>query len=132
MVAKIQVHQYTPEIYPRKLFVVKGTRDPNCLKGIFSYYDGEELIHTDVQTANMSTYKKVILNETQMYGVLVVLWPDCKHTPGQLAHEAVHVANAIFDELGINFVYSSDEHYAYFIQWITNCLYEVETRKFKK
>lgn len=128
----MEVFTFNPELYPRKLFVCKGTRDPKCVNEYFTYRDGDPLILTNERMANCSTYRQVVHKETKMYGTLVVIWPDCKHTPGQIAHEAVHAANAIFEDLGVNFVYREDEHYAYFVQWLTNKIWEVETGKAKK
>ena len=122
----LKVWEFDPKIYPRKLFVVKGTKDPNCLKGVFTDRNGDDLDEADLKYADATTYREVILCKTGMFGTLVVLWPqEVKRNEGQVAHEAVHVANSIFREIGVDMDYCHDEHYAYFVQWITNCIMEV-------
>ena len=40
-----------------------------------------------------------------------------------LAHEAVHATNAVFDSIGSEFGMKTDEHFAYYVQWIVGTIY---------
>lgn len=124
------IHYFHAHAYPRRLFVVKGKDKGKLVQGAFTTRDGGELVVGDAEERLAgATWKKVILKDKGWLGVLVWIVQD--YSPASLAHEAVHVTNAIFEELGVDTDYDHDEHYAYMVQWVTDCLWQVVTGKFK-
>lgn len=124
-----QIHMFDPKIYPRKLFVVKGKNKVKCITSAFCTPDKEELDVSDVDTAGATTYPNVAFRDNGWLGVLVWIREDRR--PKSLAHEAVHVVNAIFKQTGVDVHYEHDEHYAYMLGWVVDCLWQVATNKFK-
>lgn len=125
------VDTYDPVIYPRKLWV---TTDVIGLNKIFTFckmLDGK----TEESTAYsglLDEYEKgsgqlitcpVIQKSTGCYGVLVIVL-DLSYEAGGEAHEAVHVADYMFEQLGM---YAQDfsennEQYAYLVGWAAGCI----------
>ena len=126
-----KIHVFDPEVYPRKLFVVKGKDKANVIRSAFTKYDKTILGGIDEarEACGACTYHKVILKDTGMYGILV--WIVTDYSPASLAHEAVHVVDGLFNEVGVDMSYDHDEHYAYMVQWVTDCLWQVVTGKIK-
>lgn len=127
------VHQFTPTIYPRKLWVIKGGSVKN-IQDAFTDVDGEEInfvIDTGKEPSAMTL--KVIHKESKYYGVLVWLL-ESKVSVGAVAHESVHVASCIFDDLGmtIGFDGGKDEHFAYLVGFAADCINQVRTNKFRE
>ena len=126
------IHVFMPEVYPRRLYVVRGKDKAKLIKQAFCTYDKEDLAGIDEskEWAGACTWSRIMFRDTGKLGVLV--WIINNATPPSLAHEAVHVANIMFKELGIDTGYDHDEHYAYMVQWVTDCLWQVVTNKFKE
>lgn len=126
-----KVHVFDPEVYPRKLFVVKGKKYAKAVKNCFKTQDGEALQVDDVQIdmVGSCTYPSVSFGETGMLGTLVWILDDA--SVKSLAHESVHVVNAIFKQTGVDMHYDHDEHYAYMLGWVVDCLWQVATGKLK-
>lgn len=47
-----------------------------------------------------------------------------KITCGDIAHEAVHMANQLYNHIGQEIDTENDEDYAYLVGWIVNQIYE--------
>lgn len=98
---------YSPEIYPRLLFVSTNIED------LDKYF-----IFLDVY-GNMVTCK-VIRKSDNKYGVIVIAVTSTEDiTPDMIPHEAVHVADYFCEQLGL---YTQDfkdgnEAYAYLVGW---------------
>jgi len=45
-------------------------------------------------------------------------------TPGDIAHEALHVVNFVFSHTKISYSLDEDEHAAYFIKYVVDSIYE--------
>lgn len=45
-------------------------------------------------------------------------------TPGDIAHEALHVVNLVFDHTKISYSLDEDEHAAYFIKYIVDSIHQ--------
>ena len=57
---------------------------------------------------------------------LVLLFRPQNIDAGVSAHEAVHLANSYLQYLGFSSPAAyKDEPYAYFVQWVTNCIWSV-------
>lgn len=116
------VFEYDPQIYPRKLWVINGWNDK--LTTQFCTLDGECFFIPAIKqyAAVTSTILRRVSDNS--IGVLVVL--NCnkhnKNNSSELAHEAVHATNCIFNDLKINYTQLEDECFAYFVGWVVSCL----------
>lgn len=109
--------------YPRKIWV---TFNPpaEVIDDLFeadtNYF---EKFDSDLFDKDTDAFCAPVINKkTGKYGaVLVFKSKAC--SPSVMAHEAVHAANYICDELGIYRPgYKGDEHYAYLVDWIVDCI----------
>lgn len=126
-----QIHLFDPVTYPRKLFVMKGKKAKKTIKEAFSNLDGDDLDVDDVDTDSVGacTWKSIRLRSTGKLGTLV--WFVNDYSIKSAAHEAVHVVNGIFKECGVDMHYDHDEHYAYLLGWVVDCLWQTLTGNFK-
>lgn len=128
---KVDIHEFYPDIYPRKIWIVKNTT-PEFIVEHFKTRDGGELEGVKESFENsLCAVWDVTHGKDPKYGVLV--WIISREFKGcdDISHEAVHVANKIFRDCGIDMHYDHDEHYAYFVGWIAGCIEQVVTGKFK-
>lgn len=116
-----RVDRYDPIIYPRKLWV---TGDVIGLNKIFKF---NKLDNTKVEEYNTTKDGwltcPVTHKATGEYGALVIIMDSSIEAGGE-AHEAVHVADYIFDELGMytqSFA-NHNEQYAYLVGWVAGCI----------
>lgn len=127
------VHMFDPEIYPRKLFVMKGNKLEEYIKDTFRCItdDGEETEpgFEGVDMSGACTWSRVMYRKDGKLGVLV--WIRSSRCGKDLAHEADHVTNSIFADCGIDMHYKHDEHHAYMIGWCYDCLEQVLKNRFK-
>lgn len=117
------VYEFDMCIYPRKLFVV-DEKNKDVVTEYFSRRDGQELNVDSVGPDSGScSVKYMSRKSTGNYGALVWILDD--RSPGSMAHEAVHVADGVFEDLGIDSDGSNDEHYAYLVGWIVEKLVNI-------
>lgn len=105
---------FDPQIYPRKLYVLESEED---LK-LFSNREGLEL---EVEQDTVASVWRVVEKDSEELGVAV--WFQ-RVGLDSIAHESDHIANCIFDDLGIDLGYTHDEHHAYMIGWVAKCIGE--------
>lgn len=127
-----KVDAYDPVIYPRKLWVtgeVEGldklfqfnkTDDPT-VEDIRGYND--LLDETESGTGVLVTCP-VTKKSTGEYGVIIIILRPEDLNLGDEAHEAVHFADYVFEQLGM---YSQsfsnhNEQYAYLVGWAAGCI----------
>lgn len=72
---------------------------------------------------------RVQLDSDQKLGVLV--WLREKVDISVVAHESVHAANIIFEDCGIDYTTSHDEHFAHLVGFVADCIWQVFTGKYK-
>lgn len=123
-----KVDEYDPVIYPRKLWV---TQEVEGLDRIFIF------CKNDGREEAVNGYKSVIENDsgvlltgpvikksTNELGVIVIIMKPEELNPGDEAHEAVHVADYIFEQLGMyaQDFSASNEQYAYLVGWAAGCI----------
>lgn len=116
--------EFNCEIYPRKLWVATSWED---VKDKFTTY-GEYKFEKSEDTY-ATTYPQVLRKATGKYGILIVFY-DCDKLGGSkmvehIAHESLHTANAIFNELGVEYSLIHDEHAAYMVGWVAKCCWKV-------
>lgn len=117
---------YSPEIYPRKLFVSTNIEDLDkhfIFLDVYGNNNGDVysklLQEIDELDGGMVTCK-VIRKSDNKYGVIVIAIVDIEDiTADMIPHEAVHVADYFCEQLGL---YTQDfkdgnEAYAYLVGW---------------
>lgn len=121
--AKFQVYEFDPVIYPIKFWVARdgGKAD---VKEAFVDEDWEELIVTDelVNSSKALTIEPVRQLKDGECGALVWLHTPSKCDVGTLAHEADHVANAIFKQIGAKVDVENDETHAYLVGFVASAI----------
>ena len=105
---------FDPQIYPRKLYVLESPEELELFEG----RDGGSLEVPSDKTVDASVWS-CLRKDNNTYCVVVHF--KCL-TIENIAHEATHIANSIFQDCAVDFNYHTDEHYAYFVGWIAKCL----------
>lgn len=118
------LQEFNTEIYLRRLWVATSWDEVKDKFTAYGDYDFDE-----EKNCGAVTYPKIKRKTSGMYGVLIVFNMDSNkggsELVGDIAHESVHAANAIFDELGVAYDLVNDEHAAYLVGWIAKCCWEV-------
>lgn len=116
--------EFNTEIYLRRLWVATSWDEVKDKFTAYGEYDFDEM-----ENCGAVTYPKIKRKTSGMYGVLIVFNMDSNkggsELVGDIAHESVHAANAIFDELDVAYDLVNDEHAAYLVGWIAKCCWEV-------
>lgn len=125
------LQEFKNDIYPRKLWVATSWDD---VKDKFDTNGDYEFKETE--RAYATTYPGIRRKCSGMLGVLIV-FNEYKNIGGSklvenIAHESLHAANAIFDELGIEYRLTHDEHAAYMVGWIAKCCWKVLQKEIYK
>ena len=127
---KSNIYEFNPVLYPFSIHVTKDF-DKEELKRIYKTLNAsdQEVPITDEFDAQDTTVARVVnvIDEKsgKMYYLVLCYRPDVIGA-GNAAHEAVHLANAYLQYLGFSSPAAyNDEPYAYFVQWVTNCIWSV-------
>lgn len=125
------LQEFKNDIYSRRLWVATSWED---VKDKFVSHGGYTFRKSE--DAYATTYPQMMRKATRKYGVLIVFY-DCDKLNGSkivenIAHESLHAANAIFDELGIEYSLTHDEHAAYMVGWVAKCCWKVLQKEIYK
>ena len=116
--------EFKTEIYLRRLWVATSWEDVKDKFTTCGEYDFKE-----VENCGAVTYPKIKRKSSGMYGVLIVFNLDSNMGGSEIvrdiAHESLHAANAIFDDLNIGYSPADDEHAAYLVGWVAKCCWKV-------
>lgn len=125
------LQEFKNDIYPRRLWVTTNWDD---VKDKFVSHGGYEFEKSE--DAYATTYPRIMRKNTGRYGVLIVFYDCAKLCESKIveniAHESLHAANAIFDELGIEYSLTHDEHAAYMVGWVAKCCWKVLQKEIYK
>ena len=127
---KTIIHQFDPVIYPRYLWVIIGKIDLPAIKERFEI---EKSLLRDIED-NGEKCSGITIKaseiDTRNQGVIVVIKRSSLNT-SVIAHESVHCADYMFDEVGAYSQHFNDtnEPYAYLVGWIANCIDKVRRGK---
>lgn len=122
----VQVHQFDPVIYPVKLWV-SFTKDLSPIADRFKQINNKEF-NSEFKDCLDAFTQPVIEKETGLYGIIVV-FRDKKVSTSLMAHEAAHVNQLIWTRISEDTIGMEAE--AYLVQWIVDCLDQVNRNKFK-
>lgn len=125
------IDKYDFTIYPCKLWVCTDFEEAK--KRFRNQYDNKELEFPVFDYTLSETYGLLKEKSTKEFGFAVVVLSDLKSLGGTkiieiISHEASHVANRIFDWLGIRLDANNDEPYAYLIGYIASCIWETVSK----
>ena len=108
-------------IYPRMLYVIKGSNKNKVITDNFVGRDGRtNLIVEDDDTSTGSRMWSVRERFTGKLGFLVQL--KRVNNTSELAHEATHVAFELFRDIGAVADEDNQEPFAYLVGWVTEQL----------
>ena len=120
---KVQFHQFDPVIYPRNLWVAVGRVSIETIKEQFEVSKDLSRDYEDNGHKCNGIAMKVVQLNTRFQGILMII--KKKSAPvSTIAHESVHIADYIFEEIR---AYSQDfddlnEPYAYLVGWAADCI----------
>lgn len=135
-----KVDVYDPVIYPRLLFVateLEGLDDKfEFLTINYKHDDGgafNRLISSIDDNPSGAITCPVIRKSDNKYGVIVIILDLEEIDSDVIPHESVHVADYIYEQLGI---YTTDfsegnEHYAYLVGWAAGCISKTVSNRLK-
>lgn len=126
--SKSKVHEFHPQIYPRRLWVIKGGLLGD-IKEMFSQRDGKELDLGD-EDYDALTYS-VMLKDTKKLGELIWFPEETSIDHEKVTHESVHAAMDIFRDIGADIDTDNQEPFAYLVGWIADCIEQVKRNIFK-
>ena len=122
----ILIHQFNPEIYPYKLWIVI-TADEKIIKKHFNDSNDEEL-DVEIFSTSKAITGRVINKETRDKGILIVFKTKRFITMNTVAHESTHAARFIWNMMGEKEVIGVESD-AYLVGWIAGCCENVRRYK---
>ena len=126
----VAIHQFNPEIYPYKLWIVI-TSEEFAVKERFNNGLNEELkLNISGRCAKAITFQAV-KKETLERGVMII-FTDKKYIGiSEISHESTHAASFMWDMMGEKDIGEiGEEANAYLVGWIAGCCEAV--KKYKK
>lgn len=116
-------------LYPRKLWLIDNTDDLDQFTFVIGggsnkeCHNSLEFIKKNIDWFKLLTHA-VIKDDNGDYGVVVVYNMDAEVETGDVAHEAVHVTDYVFDELNMaaQSYENGNEPYAYLLGWVAKQL----------
>jgi hypothetical protein len=131
----MKIYTFHPNIYPVRIWIVVNG-DKRKLAEEFEYIkDGEDYLHEEVNpNTKMKTYaycSELLYNrKTTNSGVMIYLGAELK--PSEMAHEACHAADMIYNYIGEDTIDFGSEANAYLVGWIVEKIDEVCRVEFKE
>lgn len=111
------IKKFRIDVYERDLYICTGSKAKEMSRYFNPCIEPEEMIHSDA-----FVFKGFKKNNDQV-GVYVMYFEnDEAKTASTQAHESVHVADLIYEDLGIKHIVGGDEAYAYLVGFITGCV----------
>lgn len=122
---KLQVHQFSPEIYPLKLWVTVTNRIDD-LNENFTNIAGDN-IYLDVPPGTEAFVPKLIVKYNDLNGILINFTGKKYITVENICHEVNHALKLIWEHLGEDVV--GEEASAYLSGWMAKCIEKVKLNK---
>lgn len=123
----MKIHQFDPIIYPRLLWVCTTANKDEMLK---NFKLNESELEKSLYINGVTTCKTELLSSGK-FGVLVFCNNKKQLTISNIAHESVHVADCIFEDIGATGQDFSqgNEPYAYLVGWASECIFNAKNFK---
>jgi hypothetical protein len=125
---KTEIFKYDPVVYPVKLHVAFDPELSIVTEHGLSL-EGKRIEDTWRKHTTARTYSNIQEAETGHEIVLVVFRSAEKATLPLIAHEAKHVADAVFESIGEDRLVC--EPHAYLLAWAVACMLDAKNRKKK-
>lgn len=120
------LQEFKNDIYPRRLWIATSWED---VKDKFVCHKNDYKPIEECEGGDAYTYQCVMHKKSRKYGTLILFILEGKilgsDIVGRIAHESLHAANSVFNELGIAYDLSNDEHAAYMVGWVAKCCWKV-------
>src|SRR3990172_9760068 len=122
MKVKTTIYKFNPVVYPRNLYIAIGFDKDRFLE-LFEMNEVDEKFMESLSGDIIGFGVKVVEKDSRETGVLFI-FRNRKFGVETIAHEAVHGADFIFEEIG---AYAQDfseknEPFAYLTGWVANCI----------
>lgn len=124
--SNFRIHEFHPQIYPRRLWVAKGGTFED-IKALFTTMNGEEL--EEVEYSLAATYIVQTKSDEHYFGHLIWFLHPKDMTASNMAHEALHASMDLFGLIGCKMDYDNQEPLAYLVGWVTDCVDKVKRNK---
>ncbi len=74
----------------------------------------------------MTNQKSIATTFKLKTGCILIRFKDDIDNPGIVAHEAFHAIVYLFEKIGIEYAYESEEAYAYSLEYLTNQILKIK------
>lgn len=128
--AKKIIDKYDPIIYPRTLYVCKNVTLKDLRNRFTTRHHTEISDEWDPETETFTFYAWDKINKEN--AILVCIGYKCKTTAdyiSDICHEAEHVKQSIFEDIGLSTTTDSQEADAYLVGWAAKCIYTTLMKK---
>lgn len=109
------------EVYGHDIVVSIGQTDSDLYEHI------KENISEKKFDKRFSNQKSIATTFKLKTGCILIRFKDNIDNPGIVAHEAFHAIVYLFEKIGIDFAYESEEAYAYALEYLTNQILKIKT-----
>lgn len=127
------LQEFKNDIYPRRLWIATSWED---VKDKFVCHKNDEKPIEKYEDGDAYTYQYVMHKKNKKYGTLILFVFEGEILGSEIveriAHESLHAANSIFDELNIAYDLVNDEHAAYVVGWVAKCCWKVLQKEIYK
>lgn len=125
-----QIHQFDPVIYPRLLFAAIAVDIDEIMKHVKLSAKDEDYLRSNPQNIAGVCFP-VSKIEDNKKGVLVY-FPNHEISVDDMAHESVHIADYMFEEIGAcgQDFSNTNEPFAYLVGWSAGCIDKVKRNEF--
>jgi len=108
------------DVYGHDIVISIGQSDDDLYEQI------KENISRKQFDKHMANQKSIATTHKLKTGSILIRFRDDIDDPGIVAHEAFHAVVFLFKKIGIDFVYESEEAYAYTLEYLTNQILKIK------
>lgn len=109
------------DVYGHDIVVSIGQTDNDLYEHI------KENISEKKFDKRFSNQKSIATTFKLKTGCILIRFKDNIDNPGIVAHEAFHAIVYLFEKIGIEYAYQSEEAYAYALEYLTNQILKIKT-----
>ena len=109
------------DVYGHDIVVSIGQSDDDLYERI------QENIPRKQFDKHMANQKSIATTHKLKTGCILIRFKDDIDNPGIVAHEAFHAIVYLFEKIGIEYAYESEEAYAYTLEYLTNQILKIKT-----
>ena len=108
------------DVYGHDIVVSIGQSDDDLYEHI------RENISKKKFDKKMTNQKSIATTFKLKTGCILIRFKDDIDNPGIVAHEAFHAIVYLFEKIGIEYAYESEEAYAYTLEYLTNQILKIK------